>query len=354
MKALIVPERGQLVIDEIAPPEPGPYDAFVRIAVCGICNSTDSKLIDGTMSWAPPVPFVLGHEAVGTVVAVGPLVCSYQVGDLVNRPVAFWPGARPDLNVAMGGFAEYGIVRDSRAMVADGDASLASNYLAQRQVVLPATLAPRDAALAISLSETASVLRHLPNVRGKTVAVAGTGIAGLAFTLWAKLAGALVVTLGRREERLAHARQVGADVTVNTTDAQYLDALRRAVGGAVDIIIEATGDAALAAALEAALAADGIALAYGVPPTGTTYGPRWVTAEVEEHLSLPWVADLLSRGWVRPEWFVSHTWRFDEAPEAFTMVERGEVIKGFVVLHDAPEPRRSALAPAQQEGQIST
>jgi threonine dehydrogenase-like Zn-dependent dehydrogenase len=347
MKALIVPARGQLVIDEIAPPEPGPYDALVRITVCGICNSTDRKLIDGTMAWAPPVPFVLGHEAVGTVVAVGPHVRSYKVGDLVNRPVAFWPGTRPDLNVAMGGFAEYGLVRDSAAMAADGDASLLSHYLAQRQVVLPATLTPLDAALAISLSETASVLRHLPNVRGKTVVVAGTGIAGLALSLWAKLAGAFVVVVGRRDERLAHAQQVGADVTVNTTAVPYLDALRRAGGGAVDVIIEATGDAALATTLEATLAADGIALAYGVPPTGTTYGPRWVTADVEEHLSLPWVADLLSRGWVRPAWFVSHTWRFDEAPEAFRSVARGEVIKGFVVLHDVPAAQPAAMGPAQ-------
>ncbi len=344
MKALVVPQRGQIVIDEIAPPEPGPYDALVQIEVCGICNSTDSKLIDGKMYWAPPFPFVLGHEAVGTVVAVGPWVRSYRVGDLVNRPVAFWPGSRPDLNAAMGGFAEYGLVRDSRAMAAAGDSSLIGDYLAQRQVVLPPALAPKDAALAISLSETASVLRHLPNLRGKVVVIAGTGIAGLAFTLWAKLAGAAVTVLGRREERLAHARRLGADAAVNTIDAHYLEVLQRVAGGAADVIIEATGDAALAAALEATLAPDGVALAYGVPPTGTTYGPCWLQAKVEEHLSLPWVADLIVRGWVRPEWFVSHSWNLDEASEAFAMVARGEVVKGFVVLHEAP-----AAAPVQQE-----
>lgn len=336
MKALIVPQRGALRIDEIAPPEPGPYDALVRIDVCGICNSTDSKLIDGTMFWAPPFPFVLGHEAVGTVVATGPRVRSFQVGDLVNRPVAFWGGSRPNLHVATGGFAEYGIVRDAKALAADGDMSLANDYLAQRQVVVPPTLTPRDAALAISLSETASVLRHLPNLRGATVAVAGTGIAGLAFVLWAKLAGASVVALGRRAERLEHAQRVGADATVNTKDAAFLDTLKRAASGAVDVIIEATGDASLAATLETVLAADGVALAYGVPPTGTTYGPRWTNATVEEHLSLPWVADMIHRGWVQPEWFVSHAWSLDDAVEAFAMVERGEVVKGFVFLHTSP------------------
>ncbi|MEN9938855.1 MAG: hypothetical protein RLZZ387_5434 [Chloroflexota bacterium] len=339
MKALIVPRRGALELAEIAPPELGPYDALVKMEVCGICNSTDGKLVDGTMFWAPPFPFVIGHESVGSIVAVGPRVTSYHVGDRVNRPVAFWPGSRPELNCAMGGFAEYGMVRDGRAMAADGDTSLVGNYLADRQIVLPPGLAPEDAALAISLSETASVLRHMPNLRGRTVAVAGTGIAGLAFTLWAKLAGARVVAIGRREARLAHARQVGADMTVDTTAGDPAEQLLRVAGGPVDALIEATGDAPLAARLEGALAPDGVAVAYGVPPTGTSYGPRWSNARVEEHLSLPWVADLLARGWVRPEWFITHRWGLDEAPEAFAMVGRGEVVKGLVVLHGAEAPQ---------------
>ncbi len=333
MKALIVPQIGTLEVADIVPPEPGPYDALVRIDVCGICNSTDSKLIEGTMFWAPPFPFVIGHEAVGTVVSVGSRVTSYHAGDLVNRPVAFWPGSRPELNCAMGGLAEYGIVRDSSAMAADGDSSLVGNYLADRQIVLPGSLTPEQGALAISLSETASVFKHLPNLRGKIVAIAGTGIAGLAFTLWAKLAGAYVITLGRRESRLEQARLVGADAMVNTSTGDPAELLLHAAGGPVDALIEATGDAPLASAIETTLAPDGIAVAYGVPPTGTTYSARWVNPRVEEHLSLPWVADLFARGWVHPEWFVTHRWNLDEAHEAFAMVARGEVVKGFVFNH---------------------
>lgn len=330
MKALLVPRIGALELAEIAPPEPGPYDALVRMEACGICNSTDAKLIEGKMSWAPRFPFVIGHESVGTVVSIGSKVRKFKVGDRVTRPVAFWPGSRPDLNVAYGGFAEQGMVRDGAAMALDGDASLANDYNVVRQVVVPPALSARDAALAISLSETASVLRHLPNLRGKTVVVAGTGVVGLAFSLWVKLAGGSVVTLGRRAERLEYARELGADHAVNTHDVEYLQAIRSAAGGDVDGLIEATGDAVLAKELLQVLKSDGFASAYGVPPTGTTYHPRWTPSIVEEHLSLAWVADLIERGWVKPEWFVTHAWSLDEAPDAFAQALRGEVVKGFV------------------------
>ena len=330
MKALVVPAMGRLEIRDIAEPEPGPYDALVRIECCGICNSTDTKLIDGTMYWAPPFPFVLGHESCGTVTRVGPKVRKFRVGDRVTRPVAFWSGSRPGLNIASGGFAELGIVRDADAMAADGDNSLAEDYTAQRQLVVPSTLTPIEASLAISLSETASMLRHLPNLRGKKVAVAGTGIAGLTFVLWCNLAGATVISIGRRQPRLNEAVQLGADMTLDTSHGDVAGNLSKLAGGKVDGIIEATGDAKLANELLAALSRSGFAAAYGVPPTGVSYNKRWQSLPVEEHLSLHWVCNLLRRGWVKADWFVSHSWSFSDIVSLFDEVREGRVRKGFV------------------------
>ena len=335
MKALVVTAPNQPAVQEIPEPRPGRYDALVRIEACGICNSTDWKLIEGTMSWAPPFPIVLGHESVGIVTEVGPGVRKFKVGDRVSRPLAFWPGSEPGLNVAMGGFAERGMVRDGAAMAADGDESLAEDYNVQRQIVLPPNLDAVTGALAISLSETASMLRHLPNLRGKKIVVAGTGIAGLAFTLWAKLAGAFVITLGRRASRLEEAKKTGADATVDTTRDNFPKEILQIAAGPVDGMIEATGDAALAGRLLEALSEQGFAAAYGVPPTGTSYDPLWKSHPVEEHLSFPWVADLLARGWIRPDWFISHTWPFEEVLDAFEQAHRGDVRKGFVKIGGA-------------------
>ncbi|BCW98614.1 MAG: sorbitol dehydrogenase [Armatimonadota bacterium] len=332
MRALVVPQKGKLEVRDIPEPRLGPYDARVRIEVCGICNSTDLKLIDGTMFWAPPFPFVLGHESVGEVVEVGPRVRKFKVGDRVTRPCAFVPGSVPELNLAVGGFAEYGVLRDGFAMAEDGDSSLMDDYNVLRQNVVPQGIEPIQAALAITLAETASVLNRLPNVRGKTVVVAGTGAVGLAFGLWIKLAGGSVITLGRRKERLELALKLGADHVVDTTRSGWTEQIVQLTNGGADGAIEATGDADLAARLLDVLKPGAFASAYGVPPTGTSYPEGWVPSDVREQESYDWVCDLIIRGWIDPGKFITHTWTLDQAQEAFRLVAGGEVLKGFVKL----------------------
>ena len=329
MKSLIVSSPGNIEFADIPKPEIGPYQALVKVDVCGICNSTDAKLIEGTMFWAPPFPIVLGHESVGRVVAIGAKVTRYKVGDRVVRPIYRAPDPSSPLKPANGGFVEYGYVTDPFAMAADGDGSMLGDYNAQRQVVAPEGLSAVEAALCISLSETASLLDPLPNLAGKTVLVAGTGVAGLSFGLWAKFAGAKVIALGRRASRLHVAAKLGADVVIDTTEPDYLAQIL-AVNGPVDVMLEATGVVALADSLQPILKPGGAALAYGVPPTGDKYAGFWQNPPVDEHLRYAWVADLVLRGWVKPEWFVTHTWEFNDALAAFDQTRAGHVFKGFV------------------------
>lgn len=339
MKSLVVPAAGQLEFAEIPRPTPGEYQALVRMEACGFCNSTDHKLVEGTMFWAPPFPIILGHESVGRVVEIGSKVTNLAVGDLVTRPIYIAPPGGCEYAPASGGFAEYGVVHDLPAMLANGDRTLEDDYAALRQMVLPQGLSAVEGALAISLSETASVLAYLPNVRHKTVLVAGTGVVGLAFCLWLKMAGARVIVLGRREERLEKALAIGADLAVNTTEQDWLDQVRAATSsGHVEGMIEATGDAKLAKEMIELLATGGFASAYGVPPTGVDYPEPWVASRVEEHLSFHWVADLLRRGWIDSKAWISHQWPFAQALEGYEAVTSGKVFKGFVTF---PQDLRS-------------
>jgi threonine dehydrogenase-like Zn-dependent dehydrogenase len=326
MRALVVTEPGAFAWQEVPEPKLGPYDALVEIEACGICSSTDRKLIDVRMSWQPPPPFVLGHEAVGLVTAVGKRVRRFSVGDRVTRPVAWWPGEGP-MGIGIGGFAERGIVRDHLAMARDGDNTLVNEYLPQRQVVLPPWLAPQSAVLGVTLAETASVLASLPVLRQRRVAVTGTGCAGLSFALWAKLAGARVTVLGRRKERLDKALELGADQTIDTRDPDWP---RQLATGGVDVAIETTCAPDVAGPLAQLLPENGIACAYGAPPEGEEYDARWVNAAVNEHLAWPWVTDLIRRGWIDPAWFITHRYPANDIVSAFDAVVRGEVVKAIV------------------------
>ena len=331
MKSVMVPQKGQLELVEIPAPVPGPYQSLVKIECCGICGSTDWKIIDGHMTWAKRYPLVLGHESIGRVVEVGAKVRKFKVGDRVTRPVYPADPSR-GLYSAMGGFSEYGLVTDAVAMAADGDPSLLHDYTTLRQNVVPEGLGAVEASLAISLSETASALAGLTSLHARTIVIAGTGIAGLSLTLWAKLAGARVVTLGRRPTRLASAMALGADAAVDTTKDDWREQVLAATGGLVDGVIEAIGDVEFSAQLLKLIKTGGFASAYGAPQDGRAYPAGWSTASVEEHLAYGWVVDMLRRGWVRPEWFTTQTWPLDEALKAFDCVRRGDVVKGFVLI----------------------
>lgn len=336
MKGLIVTADHRLELRELGAPEPGPYEALVRIRACGICSTTDRELVAGTQPYNSSYPCLLGHEAVGEVVRTGAKVRSFAPGDWVTRPVGIWPGeSRDGLASAWGGFAEYGIVRDRVAMAADGDGSLSNDYTALRQNrIAAAGLGVHELVLAISLAETASWTWGLPPLGGRSVCVAGTGIAGLSIALWAKLTGARRVTvLGRRAGRLDLARAVAADCAIDTGAAGWTTQV-----GTVDVFCDAVGSRSLLQAGLGLLTPDGTAAIYGVIPGGhgieaaALSGRRLITPSAEEHLAYAWVLDAIRRGLVPVDCLMTNRWPLARAVEAFAAVGDGDVVKGMIEL----------------------
>ncbi len=85
IKALVWRGIGDITVEEVPDPrDPGAKDAIVRLAVSAICG-TDPYFIRGTFSGMKPGA-VLGNESVGMVKAVGPMMCSFGVGDRVVIP----------------------------------------------------------------------------------------------------------------------------------------------------------------------------------------------------------------------------------------------------------------------------
>jgi 2-desacetyl-2-hydroxyethyl bacteriochlorophyllide A dehydrogenase len=331
MRAWVMTGVDQGGVTDAPDPEYGDYDAEIEMLVCGICSSTDKMLRRGTFRMGVTYPSILGHESVGRVVRVGDRVRGMAVGDLVTRPSAYRPAVAP-LDPYWGGFAERGVVTDWAAAREDG-VELGSPRA--DQVVLPGSTDPALASLAISLSETYSVaVRH--DLLGKTVAVIGTGIAGLSFVIYAKLLGAAtVLAVGRRTERLALATDLGADVVALADDAE---ATAAGLGG-VDVVFEASGQAAMTAAGYRWVASGGKVVVYSAPDTPAEIdlftGPRDVeltVASTHEAAVLAQMVRLVETGAIDASAFLTHRYAFDDMPRAFDEIAHGDVVKAVVDL----------------------
>ncbi|MFN3650192.1 MAG: zinc-binding dehydrogenase [Armatimonadota bacterium] len=336
MKALVVPRPGEVRVENVPEPEINDYQALVRIKSASICNSTDSQILTGRfpMDWldGQQYPGILGHEGVGEVVKLGSKVTAFKEGDHVFRPRAEVPG----LGCFFGSFAEWGVVTDYRALLQDHpETPVHFNWPMQQ--VIPEWVDPYVAPVLINLKECYSALRNIGVRWESSVLVMGAGGVGLAFTQMAKLHGVRdVITVGRRDERLALARKLGADHTINTRQEDLRERVMEITGGkGVDFIIEATGDASLYIDLCRLLAADGKLGVYGINnleqfPLSMRHMPSsfWfgllAPDEPAAHKSM---MDFVKLGIVKPEEWVTNEVSLEEAPDAFGKVKDSEVLK---------------------------
>jgi threonine dehydrogenase-like Zn-dependent dehydrogenase len=297
MKALLVTGVGKMALAELPLPDLRPYEALVKVEACGICNSTDHKLMMGT--FVPgPFPAALGHESVGKIIRMGEKVRYFSPGQRVLRSVLFdrhVPGGRS----VWGGFAEYAVVVDARALREDGSGELV-HWSAAKQQVVPESITPAQASALITLKETLSCLQNLGVTAGSAVAVVGTGPVAQAFSFEARLLGADPVTVfGRRAEWAARFVALGVHHYVTSEDWPR-EVVQRVSGRGFDFVIEAVGSSqALSKALKLAGSSGKVGL-YGVTPQDDPWNPaernlpqvsqpRVEEADVHQ-LMLDWVA----------------------------------------------------------------
>lgn len=218
--AMIHAPRDVRVTDEAAAPEPGPGEILIRTLAASICNATDVHIWAGEVGeeLRPPYPHVLGHERAGVVEAVGDDIAGFEIGDRV----ACW--SKMD-----GAFAEYDVLRP-----------------AEHPTIRLSDDVSDDAGALLEF--VGATLRGLEAARiepGERVLILGQGVQGLTLAQEAKLRGAgEVAGVDVVGSRLARAASFGVDVTYDLTGKGWAEAiaeLRDAVGGEVDVVIDATG-----------------------------------------------------------------------------------------------------------------
>jgi alcohol dehydrogenase, propanol-preferring len=238
MKAATVVEFGKpLVIDDVPVPEVPDGQVLVKIAASGVCH-TDLHAANGDWPVKPTLPFIPGHEGVGHVARLGRGVKHLKEGDRVGVP---W------LHTACG-HCEHCITGwetlcDSQQMTGyTVNGGYAQYTLADPGYVglLPGSLGFAAAAPVLCAGVTVyKGLKVLDCKPGDWVAISGVGGLGHMAVQYAKTMGFHVVAVDVAEDKLALARKLGAEMTVNAATADPVKEVQRALRGAHGVLVTA-------------------------------------------------------------------------------------------------------------------
>lgn len=264
MKAAVVREfHRPLVIEDMPIPEPGPGQVLVRVAASGVCH-TDLHAADGDWPVKPKPPFIPGHEGVGTVAGLGAGVKGLKEGDRVGVP---W------LHTACG-HCEYCLTGwetlcgDQQMTGYTVDGAYAEYVLADANFVghLPANCSFADIAPILCAGVTVyKGLKETEARPGEWVVISGIGGLGHCAVQYAKAMGLHVAAVDIAEDKLALARQLGADLTVNAATEDPIARIKREIGGAHGVLVTAVSRTAFSQAIGMARRRGTVAL-VGLPP----------------------------------------------------------------------------------------
>lgn len=322
---------------ELPIPDPGPGEVRLRMAGAGLCHS-DLLVIHADPSYYP-LPLIMGHEATGWIDAVGSGVDGLRVGDahgvyfpwgcgrcgpcvLGAENVCDASAATPGFATGRdGGMAEYIIVDDPRHLVPLGD-------------VDPIAAAPLMCA---GITTYHAIERALPLLGpGATAVVIGVGGLGhIAIQILKARSEAKVIAVDTQQEKLEHARRLGAEVTL-LAGAGAVPAVRDATRGrGAAAVLDFVGNDATLASGTAMLAQGGLLAIVGVG--GGTLPIRFEKMPRDASVTLPYagaigdlrgVVDLFAAGLVHPEVV---TIGFDQLDETYRLMDAGK-LKGRAVL----------------------
>ncbi len=239
MRAVIAPEPGgpeALVLTDRPDPEPGPGEVVLDVAATAV-NRADTLQRQGHYPPPPGASDVLGLECSGTISAVGPDVAGWAVGDEVCALLAG------------GGYAEKVLVPAGQVMpVPDGVDLVAAGALPE---------------VACTVWSNAFMIAGLRPEETLLVHGGAGGIGTMAIQL-AHALGARVITTAGSAEKLDVCRSLGADVTVNYREQDFVEEVRAATDGhGADVILDNMGASYLGRNIDA-LAVEGRLVILGM------------------------------------------------------------------------------------------
>ncbi|MGD0897644.1 MAG: alcohol dehydrogenase catalytic domain-containing protein [Thermoguttaceae bacterium] len=335
----------QLEIAEAPKPELDRPDAvLLRIDRVGICGSdvhyyTGGRIGDQVLRY----PETLGHECAGTVMEVGPAVKGLVPGNRVAVDPAIACGQCDQCRA--------GRVHTCRRLQFMGSPGQAPGAMAEYRVIPARNCFPIPDAMSLdqaALIEPLSIGLYATRLAGlgkegqeRRIAVLGTGPIGLCVLLAAKAAGpSTVYATDLLDERLAVARQCGADWTGNPRREDVAAAIARHEPHGLDLVFECSGDPTCIDLAQGILAPGGTLLLVGIPEAQRVDFDvhRMRRAELafksvrRQNGCIAPAIQMVSQGRIDAAPLVTHRYAFDQVRAAFELVAgyRDGVIKAVV------------------------
>ena len=225
----------QLIFDSVEVPEPGAGEVLVAIKAVSL-NYRDLAVVTGRYPRNAAEPTIIASDGAGQVIAVGDGVTAFRQGDRVAGSFfQKWiagPYAREYGASALGG-AIPGVLTQFRVFDQAGLVRIPEHFSYQDGATLPCAGLTAWNALVPSMHVQA----------GDTVLLLGTGGVSIFGLQFAKLHGARVIITSSSDEKLARAKALGADETINykTTPEWDKEVLRLTAGRGVDMVLEVGG-----------------------------------------------------------------------------------------------------------------
>ncbi len=364
MKAAVCRKFGQgLEIEELLIDPPLSGEILVRVAVCAICHS-DIAYMDG--AWGGTLPAVYGHEAAGTVAALGAGVNGFEIGDpvvvsLIRSCGRCFYCTQGDLHLCETHFPQDASSRLHDTGGQPVHAAMRCGAFAECVVVHQSQLVrippgvPLESAslLACGVITGYGAVVNTARVRpGSSVVVVGAGGVGLNCLQGARLAGAYpIIAVDLVDYKLGAAREFGASHTCNPRSEPVQPQVAALTGGrGADYVFIAAGSKGAIDQGLALMRNGGTFVMVGMPPYGTDIsleaadfagnsqrilGSKMGSTRLS--LDVPKLLELYRHKRLMLDELISGRYPLEEINSAIDSVRRGEALRNLIVFNqDAP------------------
>ena len=369
-------ESNPLVIEEVELQKPRSGEIMVKIHAAGLCHS-DLSVIDGNRP--RQVPMVLGHEAAGEVVELGPGVTDLGVGDHVVFSFVPICGHCKHCMTARPALCENGVAANNKGELMGGGLRLQNRnqqdlhhhmgvsgfaeyaVVARQSVVRITPQLPYNIAALFGCAVMTGVGAVINTARlqlGQTVLITGLGGVGFAALLGALAGGASrVLVADINQDKLNIAKELGAHEVINSSGENALEQVRDLTGGGVDVGFEFAGVVPALEFTYNATARGGKTVTAGLPHPSQMMQLAPVKLVAEERTlqgsyigsciparDIPAYIELYQSGRLPVDKLMTHQIRLEEINEGFERLAKGEAIRQIISFDSVPEASPAATA----------